>query len=56
MLLIHPIESFVIFLSKFVLLGMIAAPLADEFGISTWYKYLAGLSKSSLASEGTKKI
>jgi hypothetical protein len=51
--LLHPIEIFVIFLSKFVLLGMIAAPLAEEFGISTWYKYLAGLSNSSFASEGT---
>jgi hypothetical protein len=80
-LLLHPIESFLIFLTKFVLLGqkyiwaepncqdlywtngkrpftqglrgMTAVPLAAKFGSSTWYKYSAVLSKSTLASDGT---
>jgi hypothetical protein len=30
---------------------MRATPLAAEFGISTWHKYLAGLTNSALASE-----
>jgi hypothetical protein len=33
--------------------GMTAVPLAAKFGSSTWYKYSALLSKSTLASEGT---
>ncbi len=34
---------------------MTAAPLVAEFGSSTWYKYLAGLCKSLLASEKSWK-
>jgi hypothetical protein len=39
-----PIETLNIFVCKFVLLGMTAAPLAAEFGSLTWYKYSASLS------------